>query len=342
MRLIVPMGGRGTRLRPFSHTLPKPLLPLLGRPAIVHILDAFSGALGRPVDEVVFVLGPDTGASVRDALSAACEAHGLSAAFAIQPEPLGTAHAIACAGDKLEGEVLTCWADTLFTPAERADSRVSLGETLGGADLVAWTVEVEDPRRFGIVERDAEGDVVRLVEKPQAPTSHETLIGAYYVRDGAALRRSVDAMIASGATGAGGEFQLTDAYDRLIQSGHRMVTAPVARWLDTGTLDSYRTTVRTLLEAGEYAESASGSESTVIVPPSFVHSDAVVRQSVVGPYAAIEAGAVVEASVVRDSVLMADAVVHTSSLAGALLGVGARAVGMIGSLVLGDDAAAGS
>ena len=330
MRLIIPMGGRGTRLRPFSHTVPKPLLPVVGRLAIARILDAFAGALGRPVDEVVFVLGPDAGAGVRDALSAACEAQGLGAAFAVQPEPLGTAHAIACAGDKLEGEVLTCWADTLFTPTGAVD--------FTEADLIAWTVEVEDPRRFGIVERDAEGRVVRLVEKPQQPTSSETLIGAYYVRDGAALRRVVDAMLAEGATGAGGEYQLTDAYDRLVQAGHRMVTAPAARWLDIGTLASYRAALRTLLDAGEYAWWPDTRTSVVTVPPSFVHPTARIRHSLVGPYAVVEAEASVEDAVLRNTVLMEGAVVRRSVLENALLGRHAQAVGVTGSLVLGDDA----
>lgn len=332
MRLIVPMGGRGTRLRPFSHTTPKPLLPLLGRPAIVHILDAFAGALGRPVDEVVFVTGPDASADVRQRLATACEAHGLAAAFAVQPEPLGTAHAVACAGDRLEGEVLTCWSDTLFTPAA--------GVSLKGADLVAWTVEVEDPRRFGVVVRDGDGRATRLWEKPDTTEHRETLIGAYYVRDGAALRAVLDRMLDEGATGAGGEYQLTDAYDRLIQGGARLETARAARWLDTGTLDSYRDTVRALLDAGEYEGGGLGAEAEGVEAPSFVHPEAVVRRSVVGPYAAIEGGAVVEDSEVRDSVVMAGATIRQSALASSLVGADADVRGVTGRFVLGDHAIA--
>ncbi len=329
MRLIVPMGGRGTRLRPLSHTTPKPLLPLLGRPAIVRILDAFVAGLGRPVDEVVFVTGPDASADVRGALTAACEAHGLRAAFAVQPAPLGTAHAVACAGDALEGEVLTCWADTLFAPA---------AGSVPDADLVAWTVEVEDPRRFGVVVRDEAGRVVGLVEKPETAEHRETLVGAYYVRDGATLRAVLDGMLATGATGAGGEYQLTDAYDRLVQNGARMETAPVARWLDTGTLDSYRQTVRALLEAGEYEGAGLGAEAEGVEAPSFVHPEAVVRRSAVGPYAAIEAGATVEDAEVRGSVVMAGATVRRARLAGSVVGERAAVDGLSGTFVLGADA----
>ena len=218
MRLIVPMGGRGTRLRPFSHTTPKPLLPLLGRPAIAHILDAFASALGRPVDEVVFVTGPDVGEGARHALRAACEA-----------------------------------------------------------------------------------------------------------------------MLEEGPTGAGGEYQLTDAYDRLVQSGTRTATAPAARWLDTGTLESYRRTVRALLDAGEHGPTAEPADC-VVLAPSYVHPDASVHRSVIGPYVAVEAGAVIEDAAIRESVVMADATVRESSLGGALVGPRAVVSGAVGGPTLGDDA----
>lgn len=329
MRLILPMGGRGTRLRPFSHTTPKPLLPLVGRPAVARLLDAFAGALGRAVDEVVFVLGPSADADLRRRLTEACVAEGLAASFALQPEPLGTAHAIACAGDALDGEILTCWGDTLFTPA--ADV------SLDGVDLLAWTVEVDDPRRFGVVVRDDGGRITGLIEKPSDATYRETLIGAYYVRDGRALRTVVDEMIATGATGAGGEFQLTDAYGRLVQRGARMATAPASRWLDTGTLASYRATVRALLDAGEHAPTAP---DVAVVAPSFVHPKATARRSVVGPHAVIEAGAVVEDAVLRDTVVMAGATVRDAELTGSLVGQRATVEGLTGTFILGDDATA--
>ena len=329
MRLILPMGGRGTRLRPFSHTTPKPLLPLVGRPAIARLLDAFAGALGRAVEEVVFVLGPTADANLRRRLTEACAAEGLGASFALQPEPLGTAHAIACAGDALDGEVLTCWGDTLFTP--------SADVPLDGFDLLAWTVEVEDPRRFGVVVRDDGGRITGLIEKPPDATHRETLIGAYYVRDGRDLRAVVDEMIATGATGAGGEFQLTDAYDRLVQRGARMATAPAAQWLDTGTLASYRETVRALLETGEHAPTAA---EVAVAAPSFVHPDATVRRSVVGPHAVVEAGAVVEDSVLRATVVMAGATVRDAELTDSLVGERATVEGLTGTFTLGDDAIA--
>ncbi|WP_420455658.1 sugar phosphate nucleotidyltransferase [Rubrivirga sp.] len=335
MRLIVPMGGRGTRLRPFSHTTPKALLPVAGRPAIARSLGAFADALPRPVREVVFVLNPtDRAGDVPGQLEAACGALGVATSFAVQDEPLGTAHAVASAGDKLDGEVLTVWSDTLFRPARRADLD---GPTPAG--LVAWTTEVEDPRRFGVVVRDGAGRATGLLEKPPDARWTETLIGAYYVRQGGALREVVREMMAQGRTGAGGEYQLTDALDGLVQRGAEVRTEPVAEWLDVGTVPAYLDAVaRTLDREGTSPPARPG---VTVRPPVFVADDAVVERSTVGPYASIETGAVVVESEVQNAIVFAQAEVRESRLDGGVLGRRAVARGVTGSALLGDDAAVG-
>ena len=336
MRLIVPMGGRGTRLRPFSHTTPKALLPVAGRPAIARSLAAFADALPRPVREVVFVLNPaDRAGEVPRQLAAACAALGVGVAFAVQEEPLGTAHAVASAGDKLDGEVLTVWSDTLFRARRRA--------RLDGpppADLVAWTTEVEDPRRFGVVVRDESGRATGLLEKPPDARFTETLIGAYYVREGGALREVVRDMMAAGRTGAGGEYQLTDALDGLVQAGATVQTEPVDEWLDVGTVPAYLDAVaRTLDREGRQPAARDG---VTFRPPVYVAPDAVVEGSTLGPYASVEAGATVSGSEVQNAVLFAGATVESCRLDGAVVGTRARLAGWTGTALLGDDAALGT
>ena len=332
MRLVVPMGGRGTRLRPLSHTTPKALLPVAGRPAIERSLAAFADALPRPVREVVFVLDPaGRRGDVPGQLAEACAAVGVEAAFAVQEAPLGTAHAVASAGDKLSGEVLTVWSDTLFRPARRA--------RLDGVDLAAWTLDVADPRRFGVVARDDEGRVTGLVEKPPDARFTETLIGAYYVREGAALRETVDRMVAERRTGAGGEYQLTDALDALVQGGAAVQTEPVAEWLDVGTVPAYLDAVARTLD--REAPAPPEIEGVTVIPPVYVAPGAVVRASTLGPYVAVEGGAVVEDSAVQNAVVFADAVVSGSTVDGAVLGRRAVLRGWTGSALLGDDGALG-
>lgn len=331
MRLIVPMGGRGTRLRPFSHTTPKALLPLAGATVVERKQHAVRVAVPRPLSEVVFVLNPaDTFTDVPERLAAACAREGLPVHIETQPEPLGTAHAIACAADRLDGEVVTVWSDTLFA----SDGAVDLEPSGAPVDLVAWTVEVDDPARFGVAVRDVTGRVVRLVEKPQTLVSRETLIGVYYVRDGAALRRQIQGMVERGETGAGGEYQLTDALDALVQGGAHVDTMAATQWLDTGTLDAYRDTLRAVLDAEGTTRDGS-VEHAAILEPSYVGPGAIVRRSVVGPYAAIEPGAVVEDAVVARSSVFEGAEVRGVVLDGALVGEGARLAGRAEAPVLG-------
>ena len=332
MRLIVPMGGRGTRLRPLSHTTPKALLPVAGTAVIARTLASFAAALPRPVLEAVFVLSPgDHHTDVPDRLRAVCALSSVRASFATQAEPLGTAHAVGSAGDALEGEVLTVWSDTLFRPARRAGLE-------GAPDLVAWTLDVADPRRFGVVARDEGGAVTGLVEKPPDARFTETLVGAYYVRDGAALRAEIERMLADGATGAGGEYQLTDALDGLVRGGARLEAEPVAEWLDVGTVPAYLDAVARVLDREGGAPELPGVR---VRPPVFVGPGAVVEGGTLGPYAALEARATAQGSAVANAVVFEGAAVRRSRLDGAVVGRRAAVDGVEGSALVGDDAAVG-
>jgi glucose-1-phosphate thymidylyltransferase len=329
MRLIVPMGGRGTRLRPLSNTTPKALLPLAGETVIGRIIRAVQAAVPRHLTDVVFVINPtDVRPEVSDQLASTCSGLNLPFSIMVQPEPLGTAHAVLCAGDYLEGEIMTVWSDTLFSTHAAAD--------LDNSQAVAWTMEVDDPSRFGVAVKDQDGSVTRLIEKPRQPVSKETLTGVYYIRDGASLRRQIESMVAQHHTGAGGEYQLTDALDALVQSGTRMTTEPVKAWLDTGTLESYRHTLFSVLEENGNVDESALEDSRVIMP-SFVAEGAVVRRSVIGPYVSIEEGAVVEDAVIRRSAVFRDAFVSRRILEGAIIGAGAICRGTSEQLVVGDD-----
>ena len=334
MRLIIPMGGRGTRLRPFSHTTPKALLPVAGRPAVARSLGAWADALPRPVCEVVFVLSPaDRAGDVPRQLEAACRPLGVEVAFAVQSSPLGTAHAFASAGDKLDGEVLTVWSDTLFQAARRA--------TLDGApDVVAWTIDVPDPRRFGVVVRDDDGRAVGLLEKPPDARFTETLIGAYYLREAGHVRETIADMMGRGQTGAGGEYQWTDALDAVVRGGARLATEPVSEWLDVGTVPAYLDAVARVLD--REGHSPDPRPGVTIRPPVYLAPDAIVERSTVGPYASVEARARISDAAAARAVVFEDASVSESQLDGAVLGRRARVSGWAGTALLGDDGALGT
>lgn len=333
MKLIIPMAGRGTRVRPHSHVTPKPLLPVRGKSMVERIVDTFNTVLPRGLDEGVFILAPDFGEDVRTELRAICERHGMSAHFAVQDPPLGTAHAVDCAQGHLTGEGIVVFADTLFY--------MEPGVDLSDSDVVAWVKEVDDPSRFGVAVR--EGDrIVALVEKPQTLISKETLIGIYYVRDLARLAEAIGRLFETGRRGPGGEYFLTDAFDVMLKEGAVFRTTSVTDWLDCGTIPALQETTGIVLEREDDGPGGGTAEDSVMLPPVYVGPGARIVRSVVGPYVSIEAGAVVEDSVVCRSIVFADARVVSSTLEDSLVGRNAQVEGYTGSLNVGDHSIVGS
>lgn len=332
MRLIIPMAGRGTRVRPHSHVTPKPLLPVCGKSMVERIVETFAAVLPRPLTEGVFVLGPDFGQDVRDQLTEICERFDMTARFAVQDKALGTAHAVACAGDALEGEGIVVFADTLFF--------MEPGVDLDDADVVAWVKHVEDPSRFGVAVREGER-IVEFVEKPQELISNEALIGIYYVRELERLRWAIDYLFDADLRGHGGEYQLTDAFDRMLKQDAVFKTAGVTEWLDCGTIPALTSTTRVILDHEKHDVQADRAEGSVIIPPVYLGPDAVVENSVVGPHVSIEGGARVSGSVLSRSIVFGGARVVGSALDESLVGAHAEINGASGRLNVGDHSTVG-
>ncbi|CAN5632815.1 sugar phosphate nucleotidyltransferase [soil metagenome] len=329
MKLIIPMAGRGTRLRPHTHVTPKPLLPVAGKTMVGRIVQTFAEVLPRGLEEAVFILGPDFGDGVREQLTQISEQFGMKAHFGVQDKALGTAHAVAQAGEHLEGEVVVVFADTLFYMDEKPNL---------DADAVLWVKEVDDPRRFGVVVRE-EGRVTRFVEKPSEPISHEAIIGIYYIKQGADLRREINYLMENEVTGHGGEYQLTDALDRMLQAGARFETARVSEWLDCGTVPALQETTAVVLEK---ESSNSDIDGSVVIEPVYLGKGVTITRSVIGPHVSIEEGATITDSVLARSIVFANAQVRGSSLDNSLVGHHAEVSGVNGSLNIGDHSTVGA
>ena len=330
MKLIVPMAGRGTRLRPHTHVTPKPLLPVVGRTMVERIVETFATAIGD-FEEAVFILGPDFGDDVRQQLTDICGRFGIAASFGVQEVARGTAHAIAQAGGKLSGECVLVFADTLFTMDAAPDL---------DADAVVWVMEVEDPSRFGVVVKDADR-ITDFVEKPDTPISNEAIVGIYYVREGQRLGREIQHLMDHGITGKGDEFQLTDALDRMLKDGATFKTARVTEWLDCGTIPAIQDTTHVVLGKPGENRKEGAVENSQIIEPVFVGEGAVIRDSVVGPYVAVHGGATVTESAVRNTIVFGHAEVDSAALDGSLVGHHARVKGFSGTLNIGDHATVG-
>lgn len=328
MKLIVPMAGRGTRVRPHSHVTPKPLLSVKGKSIVERIVDTFSRVLPQVPDEGIFVLGPDFGQEIRDQLTEICEERDMEAHFPVQKKALGTAHAVGCAEEYLQGDGVVVFADTLF----HIEDNITIEDE---ADVVAFVREVDDPRRFGIAVRDGD-KVTELIEKPDDPVSNEALIGIYYVRELADLKTEIDYLIENDMKGAGGEYQLTDAFDRLLQGGEVFTTANVDAWMDCGTIPALLETTGQILERESDDLHQGTVTDSVIHDPVYIGPDATIKNSVVGPHVSVEKGATVENSVLRNSIIFQEGSVENSVLAKSMVGRHAAVRQKIQKLNVGD------
>lgn len=327
MKLIVPMAGRGTRVRPHSHVTPKPLLTVKGRTIVERIVDTFARVLPTTPDEGVFVLGPDFDDAIREQLRSICHERDMTAHFAVQETAEGTAHAVSCADAYLEGDGIVVFADTLFDMEDDVE--------LGDADVVMWVKHVEDPSRFGVAVREGER-VTKLVEKPEEPISNEALIGIYYVKELADLKASIERLIADDERGKGGEFQLTDAFDRLLQQGKRFETASVTAWMDCGTIPALLETTGKILDRESDDLRHGTVEDSVIHDPVYIGPGATVKNAVVGPHVSIEAGATVTGAVLRNSIVFAEGRVEHAVLKDSIIGREAAVNGRLKRVNIGD------
>ena len=311
MKLVIPMAGRGTRVRPHSHVTPKPLINVKGKSMVERIVDTFNSVLPTNLEEGVFVLGPDFGEEIYEQLREICNRHGMKASFGVQEKAEGTAHAVYCAGDHLEGDGIVVFADTVFY--------MEPGVDLSDADVVAWVKHVDDPSRFGVAVREGE-KIVRFVEKPQELISNEALIGIYYVKDLSNLRGVIHKLMEDDVRGAGGEFQLTDAFDRMLTQGSLFKTASVTEWLDCGTIPALMDTTRHILDRESDDLHLGDIENSVVIDPVYVGPGARIVDSVVGPHVSVEAGAEITGSVIRGSIIFANAKVENAALEDSMIG----------------------
>lgn len=325
MKAIIPLAGKGTRLRPHTHVTPKPLLRVAGRPVMSYILDDLC-ELG--VDEIIFVVGY-LRETIRDYIAEAYP--NITAHYVVQETQDGTAGAVHLAEPFVDEDVLILFVDTLFD-ADLALVR-DVEENAGG---IIWAKEVEDYQRFGVILTDEDGHMVRIVEKPSEPISRLANIGLYYMKDWKLLfegiRHTLDA-----PPGPSGEFYLTDAFQYMVDQGSKIQVAPVAGWYDCGKPETLLETNRHLLLGGRsgVAESATVEGSTVNDPVR-VEEGAVVLNSVLGPNVTVEAGAQVEDSTVADAILGSGSTVVGSTLHDSLVGSESRVTGYRGRLNVGD------
>lgn len=323
MKLVIPMAGLGTRMRPHTWTRPKPLLPVAGRPMLSHILDRFQDL---PIEEYVFIVGW-LGDQVKDYMH---QNYDIPTTFVQQDEMLGQAHAIWLARERLEGPLFLMFVDTLFDAVDFS------GLDKQGLDGMIFTKVVDDPRRFGVVEVDSTGRATKLIEKPESMENKTVLMGLYYFQDGAWLARACEELMERRIK-TKGEYYLADTVTLMIEQGANFRTRPVGVWQDTGKPETTFVTQRYLLEHGHDNSHLAPRPGVVINPPVFVHPRAVVEHSVIGPNVAIQKDAVVRDSILRDTIVDEGAELDAVMLSDSIIGRWAHLNGAFRQVNIGDS-----
>jgi glucose-1-phosphate thymidylyltransferase len=328
LKIVIPMAGWGTRMRPQTWSKPKPLVSVAGKTALDHLLDMF-GTLPNPQKtEYVFIIGPFLGEQIPPYI--AQKYPELKAHFVVQEEMKGQSHALWLARHQLSGPMIMVFSDTLLDTdfAFIADEK---------SDGVAWVKPVPDPRRFGVAELNAEGGIKRLIEKPQSLENNLALVGCYYFKHSEALVAAIDQQIKRGIQ-LKGEYFLVDAINIMIEQGAKMRTNTVDVWLDTGTIDATLETNTYMLDHGrDNSDEAAKRPGVTIIPPVFIHASAKVEEAVIGPHVSVSADCEVIGCVIRNSILDDGASVTNSVLDGSFIGRQAQVSGRPTTVNIGDN-----
>lgn len=295
MKIIVPMAGIGKRMRPHTLTTPKPLLKIAGKPIVQRLVEDIAEVCDEKIDEIAFIIG-DFGDQVKEDLKKIANGLGAKASVYHQEEALGTAHAILCAKDSLDGKVIVAFADTLFKADFKLDS---------DADGIIWVKQIEDPSAFGVVKLNDQNVITDFVEKPTEFVSDLAIIGIYFFKDGQFLKNELQHLIDNNIKDKG-EYQITNALENMKNKGTQFVTGKVDAWLDCGNKNATVDTNSKILEFNEDKNWVSPNikkENSVIIQPCYIGEGAVIKNSVVGPNASIGKETIVEGAVINDSIV---------------------------------------
>ncbi len=321
MKVIIPLAGKGTRLRPHTHVTPKPMMRVAGKPVMSYVLDELRDLGG--IEEIIYV----TGHLKEKVEEFARQSLDIPSVFIEQKVQDGTAGAIALAREYVDQPVLIIFVDTIF------DADLSVVNN-SEADGIIWTKEVEDYQRFGVVVTDESGNMTKIVEKPDTPISKRANIGLYYIKNWKLLFEGIDHVLASPANK--GEFYLTDAFQYMIEKGAKIQVIDVAGWYDAGKIETMLETNETMLTKGRARRPGQSGDCTII-DPVYVEDDVTLSSSTIGPNVSIGKGSVIQGSTVTHSIVGTGARIVNSKISRSLVGDETVLDGVVGEVTVGDN-----
>jgi len=313
MKIIIPMAGMGKRMRPHTLTVPKPLIPIAGKPIVHRLVLDIANVANTQVDEVAFIVSSKFGEEVEQSLIKIAEEIGAKGTICYQDEALGTAHAILCAKEALEGNIIVAFADTLF----KADFKLDTEQ-----DGVIWVQKIDDPSAFGVVKLNEQNSITEFIEKPESFVSDLAIVGIYYFKDGNNLKNELQFLIDNDIRDKG-EYQLTNALENMKNKGLNFVPGKLVEWLDCGNKNATVYTNQRYLEFLKNEDLISKSMTTnnsIIIEPVQISSGVVIQNSVIGPHVSIGENTLIENSVISNSIVQTNTKINNCSISNSMLG----------------------
>lgn len=331
MKIIVPMAGRGSRLRPHTLTVPKPLIPIVGKPIVHRLVEDIAGVLNQKIDEIAFIIHESFGKKVEQELLEIATKLNSKGLIYYQNEALGTAHAIMCAKESMSGPIVVAYADTLF----RADFTLDTS-----ADSVIWVKQVDDPSAFGVVQLNENNQIIDFVEKPKDFISDLAIIGIYYFKSGETLKNELQYLLDNNVV-KGGEYQLTDALENMKQKGMKFVPGKVDQWMDCGnknvTVETNSRMLGFLNDDGDVLISETAKiENSTIIPPCYIGKNVILINSTIGPNVSLGDATHVVESTIKNSLIQTHAHIKNANLNNAMIGNHAIFNGKFTDVSIGD------
>lgn len=313
MNIIIPMAGMGKRLRPHTLTTPKPLIPIAGKPIVYWLVHDIAEVCEEKIKNIGFVIGKSFGEAIENELLEIASKLGAKGHLFYQEEPLGTAHAIYCARQILDGRTIVAFADTLF----KANFKLSTEH-----DGIIWVHQVEDPSAFGVVKLNGNGEIEEFVEKPTEFVSDLAIIGIYYFKDGGQLKNEIGVLI-DNKIKDDGEYQLTRVLDTLKEKGAKFVPGKVDDWLDCGnkqaTVETHRAYFNFMKKKRLISKSAKATNS-VLIEPVYLGKNVDIDNAVIGPYVSVGDNSKISESRIQNSIIQKDSHIKNANLANSMLG----------------------
>ncbi len=323
------MAGMGKRMRPHTLTVPKPLLPVAGKPIVQHLVEELAKVCAEPIEEVAFVIGR-FGQEAENNLKKIAERIGAKCSIYYQDEALGTAHAILCAKPTLKEKIIVAFADTLFVADFKLDD---------SKDGIIWVQKIEDPRAFGVVKVNEQNKITDFVEKPQTFVSDLAIIGIYYFKDGLYLSQELQYLIDNNIRDKG-EYQLTNALENMKTKGTQFTPGKVQEWLDCGNKDATVYTNKRVLELKKDSkELKSNTYKTInatVIEPCYIGENVIIENAVVGPHVSLGSNTTVKNSIVSNSIIQTNTKVSFATITNSMIGNFAELRGKADDYSIGD------